>query len=273
MKRIFSLLLAASFCLPVAAPAEACTIWGAAGKSAANGVTLLAKNRDAKPAVQEMKLYKNGGIAYYGFSDTGSTYLTAGFNAKGLAIVVAKPSVREKGTKLGKRVDSHQVLSKCATVDEVLKHSEYFQGPDYLIFADAHEIARVEVGTNGVKKVERCQNGTLAHSNHYLAAEFASLNDNANKGSMVRLERIEALLANSAAPFTADAFISFCNDQNANENQSLLRTGAGHPITTYSLVLSLPADGNISVWFQDCNADGSPKGEPRTFSYQELFGK
>ena len=86
-------VILACFCLAcLAGPAQACTLWSAAG-DAAGGGTLLAKNRDFSPdSLGKVVLVRpDEGSAYLGYRALvkGREQLVAGVNEAGLAVVSA----------------------------------------------------------------------------------------------------------------------------------------------------------------------------------------
>ena len=83
-------LIAILICALSPMPALACTLWGAAG-AAANGGTLISKNRDWAPDHHQVlkKVHPKKGWAYFGLyaEGNGDAGLKAGVNEKGLTIV------------------------------------------------------------------------------------------------------------------------------------------------------------------------------------------
>lgn len=178
------LLGAALLCIPV--PALACTLYAAQGTAVADGGTIAAKNRDWRPQEQSLHLSEPrqpGGYRYYGLY--GGPFerhqLRGGVNEAGLVAYSAAVSSVTKKQKAA-AAEAHppvqgtlrKVLERYATVEEAVQHPELFQGVRFVMLADRSEVAWIEGGLDGEVRIERRQNGVLAHTNHYLIADLAA---------------------------------------------------------------------------------------------------
>ena len=216
----------------VSAPAQACTLFGAQGSQyVAGGGTLLVKNRDWHPQEQRVLLRTDRGrYRFYGLygGPKGKRRLCGGVNERGLAVVSAAASSipRAKRLALPHQGRMSQLLANCASVDEALRACQGMTGLRFLMLADATELVVMEVGRDGQQRVKRVQQGTLAHTNHYLEPDFVSLNENYWPSSHQRYDRITALLAEGSKPFSLEDMIRFSQDQTAGPDNSLWRTGS-----------------------------------------------
>ncbi|WP_346353800.1 C45 family autoproteolytic acyltransferase/hydolase [Azotosporobacter soli] len=272
-------LLLTGLCLSLAPTAQACTLWSAAGSSAAGGGTLLVKNRDWLPNHrQEVKLVRpKGGHAYWGLFAVGGNEpgLKAGLNDQGLSIVTATASVVTRETR---QQEPHtpgltsRLLRECSSVAEVLQHEEWLRGVEYLLLADRQETAVIELAPGGRYAVQRARNGVLTHTNHYLDESFLELNQQIGESSRTRYERIGQLLAENRTPYQVSDFLRISRDQNAGPDNSLLRSGS-----------TLKKARTMAIWAVRIPPQGTPDlvvtlfnpGEEETtlrLSGAELFG-
>lgn len=278
-KKIAALAFASLAAIPLSA--SACTLFAANGNVVDGGGTLVGKNRDAAPDIQFIQFNNDNQNAYFGLAcgdPNGKNTMTAGVNDKGLVIILAKTSSMDQKVRatMGPRTSIRQALGQCSTVAEVLAHKEFFHGPDYVILADATEIARVEVGDNHRLKVERVKDGTLAHTNHFLHDEFMHLDVKEGTGSRVRMERIEYLLESTPKPLTADSFKAFCADTNDDPDNSLWRTGSAEnkTATLFSFVVNLQKNNDFTVWLKYReNPNDIGKEKVLALPKKEIFGQ
>ncbi|MEE3452554.1 carcinine hydrolase/isopenicillin-N N-acyltransferase family protein [Dialister sp.] len=208
MKSFKKTILAFAALLALSVPsAFACTLWGANGSEVEGGGTILVKNRDWVPQYQEMKYGKGEKYRYYGLygGDEKKMFLRGGVNEKGLAVFSAAASVipRKERKEMGhsKKSALREILGSCATVEEALEKTGYFKGPKFLMIGDAHSLVYVEIGADGAYQIKRVENGTLAHTNHYLSPDFGALNRRLRPSTTKRLSRISELLSENHEPW------------------------------------------------------------------------
>lgn len=232
MKSFRKKALALALALAVSAPsAMACTLWGASGSPVQGGGTILVKNRDWRPQYQEMRYGKGKLYRYYGLygGDEKKMFLRGGVNEKGLAVFSAAASVipKKERKEMGhaKKSALREILGNCATVEEALEKAEYFKGPEFLMIADARSMVSMEIGAEGAYQIKRVNNGTLAHTNHYLSPDFGALNRKVRPTTTKRLSRIEELLSKDHAPWTLWDLTAFGEDRSGGPDDSIWRQG------------------------------------------------
>ncbi len=232
-----------------AVPAEPCTLWAATGSGTADGMTILAKNRDWKPDQSHMlrQVKPASGYSYLGLFAFGgdSPGLKAGINEKGLAVVTATASVipkNERGTDEGDRINSHEILITFATVDEVLAQKERFTRSSYYMVADAEKVAVFEGAPDGKTEVRIIDDGYIAQTNHYVSSSLKWYNKRASTSSKTRYERITKLLASKQGDLTMEDFIAFSEDRNSGPDNSIFREGSnpGKSRTVATWIITIP---------------------------------
>lgn len=249
-------VLAALLWALAAAPAWACTLWGAAGP-AADGGTLVAKNRDWKPDHRQelRRLRPSGGFHAIALTAVGGEEpgVKAGVNTEGLVIVSATagqaPAAARRKPGAVKGLTAH-LLARCATVAEVLGAIERFGRPVFYLIGDRREIAVIEVAPDGRRSVTRTSEGTLSHTNHYLAAGLPAPAVPPGASSFLRQARIESLLGAGGRPFTFEDFIRLSADRDAGPDNSIWRTGSrpGRTRTLATWIVSVPASGSPQLF-------------------------
>lgn len=209
-----------------------CTLFGAAGDTLRDGGTVMVKNRDWRPeGIQslEMVVPKGNGYSYLALMVKGGRTpgIKAGVNEAGLSVMSATASAVPRSVRRKARRSRNllgKVLAKAANVEEGLKIIGKMAGARYITLSDRHEIAMVEIGMQGEKRIWRRSRGVLAHTNHYLHPELTSLNTKAYNGSLTRLNRINHLLVTNQTLTPAD-LLRFSTDRNDGPDASLFRTG------------------------------------------------
>lgn len=243
--------------LPVLA--SACTLFAAQGSGwVENGGTLIAKNRDWTPEPQSVELMTpNSGYRYYGLFSlaSGKPSLRAGINEQGLVVVTATAgsiprAVRTAAPKHAGTLP--HLLTHAATVEEALQDPSLFLGPSYFMLGDKHEIAYVEIGLEGRVSITRQQNGTLAHTNHYINTDMLDFNPSTLAASSDhRYRRISELLSSTPHPFTLNDFITFSEDRTAGPDNSIWRQGATSRTQTLAAFIAyLPAQGQPELYLK-----------------------
>jgi len=216
-----------------AAQAPACTLWSASGDSAGGG-TILAKNRDFTPESHGrlVLVRPEEGLAYLGFYALVKERerLVAGVNEAGLAMVGATAGSLPRAERdAPSRVKSlmGKILANSKSVDEAFAYKEWFAGhaPVMYMLSDATKTAWVEVGVDGKVAWREADQGTMAHTNHYVSPELAPMNVKVGPSSQARLTRIQELLAGQKG-FTIEDFEKFGNDRSGGPDNSIFRTGS-----------------------------------------------
>ncbi len=245
------------------AETQACTLWGATGNAVAGGGSLIAKNRDWIPNHdQEIKVFRPARgykyVALYvpnGFDI--SPGVRGGVNEKGFAVVNATASsIRTASRRKMPHTSGveRKLLQECASVDEALLKIKSFIGPRFLLLADKHKIAVVEMGPKDqIVKIKNT--GTLYHTNHYIEPALSGNNDYIGSSSHSRYRRISRLLNDHSAAFTLEKFINISQDQHAGLDDSIFRIGSD-PYKTRTLsvmIIHIPPQGSPQLYVQILN--------------------
>ena len=234
--------------------AFACTLWGAAGEKVEGGGTLVAKNRDWTPTqFQDIRrVVPKEGFRYLGLfaTDEEGTGLKAGINEKGLVVVTATASVipgEKRRTSPPNGISTAEILKTCSTVDEVTAQLDRFTHIAYYLVADKAKVAVIEVAPGGKVSVRVTENGTLAHTNHYIDEQLRILNKKVSKSSQERYQRIRELLSSDPDGYSLDDFVAFSEDRHAGPDDSIYRTGG-----------SLTRSRTLATWIVENPANGAP---------------
>lgn len=270
--------LSSVLALQLSLPAQACTLWAAAGPEAGGG-TLLSKNRDWAPDhVQYLKYERpDGGHAFFGLYAEGNNDpgIKNGINEKGLSIVSASASSIPKKMRAhqpGKRGVIRSILSRYASVDELAADAEkVFSGAraNFYLVSDRNKVLLAEVGLEGKFSYRVIDKGTQAHSNHYLDPKLGEFNISIGQSSSTRLGRINELLAQSPRPFTPEKFAAISRDRNDGPDDSLWRNGKQHTVASW--IVQSPASGPQKLRVVLANP-----GQPETlheYTLDEAFWK
>jgi hypothetical protein len=229
----FLLNLAVGLLLSLAwQPAQACTLFAAVGQSVQGGGAIIAKNRDRTPLASGLKVFApQAGYRHVGLVslDAPAAPAVAGINEKGLVVVDASPSSLPITEEDASAVPLTQaLLTRCASVQEVLAQKELF-GASYPVFemvADRHQAAIIEVAPGGQVSIQAISQGTLCHTNHYLASPLLWANQTPHRSSQVRYKRISRLLDQQRGPFTFADFLVCSQDRSAGPDNSINRVGS-----------------------------------------------
>jgi hypothetical protein len=256
----------------------ACTLWSAAGESVVGGGTLLAKNRDWIPDHQMRVELIPPGATGYGYlclvaAGRGKAELKAGVNSEGLVYVTASPpSYLEKGKGilrfygLGRRI-----LAECKTVKEALSHEEWLVGPRFIMLADRHEVAVIEIGLDGKFLAQSTKSGALSHTNHYREPELDGLNrTRPGVSSVKRCERVQEFLK-SKEKFELSDFVQMSASTEDGPDNSLWRTGSKptSPRTLGTWIVHQPTSNEGCLYLKMANP-GKEVKEYR-FKLQDVF--
>lgn len=248
---IFNRLLAATLALVLLShPVAASTLWGAAG-IAAGGGTLLAKNRDWKPNHRQILKHSppGDGFAWFGLYAVGGDDpgIKAGVNEKGLTVVSASASSipkKRRAQQPGKHGAISQILSRFASVDELAANADRIFADSraiFLLVADRQQILLAEIGLGGEFVFHAVDEGTLAHTNHYLNKDLAVFNTANTPSSTMRLARINTLLKQAPQPYTLREFARMSRDRHDGPDNSLWRSGKEHTLSSW--IVQTPASG------------------------------
>jgi len=216
----------------IAGVAVGCTLWGAAGNRVRDGGVLVAKNRDWSPDhVQYLKMvHPRQGYRFFGLFSDGNEFpgLKAGVNEYGLVVMSATAStipLKERLQLPRQEKLLQTLLTSCRSIDEALAKKRLFRGPRFLLLADHHGIATVEIAPSGRFLVERKDHGVLFHTNHFKNPELQEFNRVSRTTSLVRNETIGRLLHEHNAPLEMHHFINMSQDRSQGPDNSIWRTG------------------------------------------------
>jgi hypothetical protein len=213
-------------------PAQACTLFAAIGHSVRGGGAIIAKNRDRCPLASGLKVFvPQAGYRHLGLVSLNSPTepAVAGINEKGLVVVDASPSSLPLQEEDYSAIPLTQaLLTRCASVDEVLAQKELFRTsyPVFEMVADRHQVALIEVAPGGQVAIQVRDQGTLSHTNHYLSSQLLWANQLAHDSSKVRLGRIKRLLDRQRGPVDFADFLVFSQDRQAGPDNSINRLGS-----------------------------------------------
>jgi hypothetical protein len=216
------------------------------------------------------------GYRYFGLFADGNDEpgLKAGVNEKGLVVVSATSSIPHKARAAMPRTKNllGKLLTTSASVEEALRHGEWFIGPRYLLFADREKVASIEIGRNGHFWVAVTDRSALVHTNHYVLPEGRNENPaRIGASSLARYRRAEELLGRDRQ-FTLEDFIQISNDRSGAPDRSLWRDGAT-PTDTRTLaawIAYLPPVGDFQLYVRIANPGQLPTVS--RLSFKEIFG-
>ena len=249
-------------------PGQACTLWAANGTEVRQGGSLIVKNRDWQPDHrQDLKLVSPAkGYKYVGLYAVDGDHkgLKAGINEKGLVVVSATAGSIPTGARNTMPYTvglNTRLLRECGSVDDALAKIALFLGPQILMLADREKIAVVEIGPEGAFAATVRQNGTLYHTNHYIADSMLAYNRVSGTSSRTRLERIAELLEGGQRPYDLEAFIGFAADKNAGPDNSIFREGStprkARTLATWAV--KLPPAGSPELYIDILNPGEQPR--------------
>jgi hypothetical protein len=249
------------FCFNPFSLALACTIWAATGDQVKGKGSLIAKNRDnlSRLYTAPKTVFPEKGYSFYGLFDTEADgYVTAGINEQGLVVVNTAANSVPRNKRLVATEDlTRRLLTSFGSVDAVLLEKDLFQKsyPAIYIIGDTSKIASIEVAPGGKVSVTVREKGTLVFTNHYTNPELAVANEQSSTSSLMRLKRIQFLVARQTSSFTLDDFVTFSNDRNGGSEGALWRT-AGTPDTIRTLaswIVYIPPEGSPLLYVRLSN--------------------
>jgi isopenicillin-N N-acyltransferase-like protein len=245
---------------------HACTLFAAAGERVKGGGTLIAKNRDWRPDnTQILKLVSpKAGHRYFGLYAEGNDEpgLKAGINEKGLVVVSATASTPRKELRSLPRTTNllGKLLNSSATVDEALRHGDWFLGPRYVLIADRNKAASIEIAPGGNYRVAVTDRSVLYHTNHYVMPDLEGYNPvKIGPSSLERYRRVEELLG-QGSQFDLEDFIRISEDRSGGPDNSLWRDGS-KPNRARSLaawIVYLPETGEPQIYVKTANPNQAP---------------
>lgn len=250
------------FALAAAGPAQACTLFAAAGSRVEGGGTIIVKNRDRTPRRSAIKFIAPAdGFKFLALVDADSPRgsAVAGVNEKGLAVVDALPgNLPPQQEEYSEAVNlTGTLLSRCASVEEVLACQELFRAsyPVIEMVADGRHIALIEIAPQGRVAIKTDGQGVLCHTNHYLDPRLEDADLKPGSSSCIRYGRIDQLLSRQFCPFVLEDFLAFSQDRHDGPDDSICRRGST-PTETRTLatwIVSHPAGGVPRVWVKITN--------------------
>ena len=259
------------------AQGQACTLFAAAGESVKGGGTLIAKNRDWRPDHTQIlkSAAPKAGHHYFGLYAEGNDEpgLKAGINDKGLVVVSATASIPSKELQAMPRTTNllGKLLNSSATVDEALRHGNWFVGPRYVLIADRHKVASIEVAPEGNHRVVVTDRSVLYHTNHYVMPDLEGYNPKKiGASSQERYRRVEQLLRRGSQ-FDLQEFIRISEDRSGGPDNSLWRDGS-KPTSTRTLaawIVYLLRTGDPRIYVKTANPN-QPSAVHR-LSFGEAF--
>lgn len=245
---------------------EACTLFAAVGERVKGGGMLIAKNRDWRPNhTQILKVAAPKiGHRYFGLYTEGNDEpgLKAGINAKGLVVVSATASIPRKERQAMPRTTNllGKLLNGSTTVDEALRHGNWFLGPRYVLIADRNKAASIEIAPEGNYRVVVTDRSVLYHTNHYVMPDLESYNPKKiSPSSRERYRRVGELLR-QGSQFDLEDFIRISEGRSGGPDNSLWRDGST-PAGTRTLsawIVHLPPVGEPTIYVKIANPDQPP---------------
>jgi len=266
MKSHLLKIVAALFFSLLLKPLDACTLWAAAGEAVQGKGILIVKNRDWAPDhTQTLKMIDSPkGYKFIGLYAEGGKVpgLKAGVNEHGLVVTTATCgdiSKEERGKMPRKKGLNRALLQQCKSVAEALSHPKWFKGPEFLLLADHREIALIEIGRHGKTVIQRKSQGTLFHTNHFIAPELQEPKPPENPSSHFRYDSIKTLLNKAQKPFSPNDFLTFSRNRDHGPDNSIFRTGST-PKKTRTLatfMVSMPIYEEPVLFLRLANPDQS----------------
>ena len=239
-----------------APPAAACTLFAAAGPRVQGGGVLIAKTRDWRP-IQTHTLRRvadSGAFPYVGlFAEGGDAPgLKAGVNSHGLVVVSATAPVPRQERRAAPRTAGllAKLLASSASVEEALQHRDWFLGPRFLLLADRHTVASVEIAPGGQLDIQTTSATVLSHTNHYVAPTLRQYNPaRVSASSQARYQRTAQLQA-QPEPLGVDDFIRFSDDRVGGPDDAIWREGSSstRTRTLVAWIVSLPPLGEPQLY-------------------------
>ena len=246
---------------------EACTLWASAGDAVAGGGVIIAKNRDNSSSLHSKLglVLPEKGYRFLGILDTEANgYVVAAVNEKGLVVVNASAnSVRRSKRHVATEDVTQRVLENYDSVDSLSKEKDLFRKthPAIYLIADSSKIMSVEVAPGGNTAITVKDNGSVAFTNHYRAESLAHANERTSRESLMRLKRINQLIAELNRAHTLDDFISLSRDRNSGGPGAVMRDPRKGSVirTLATFVIRLEPGSSPTVYTQIFNEGTTPE--------------
>jgi len=283
-KGIIVIFFFLSILMVAACPAaRACTLFAAAVDRVAGGGALIGKNRDRDPQGSALRVCTpKSGYRHLALvaADNPKEPAVAGINEKGLVVVDARASClpAERQQKCGAVALTQTLLSRCASVDEVLAQKDLLAAsyPVFEMVANLYKVAWIEVAPGGLVASRVSDRDALCHTNHYLDLDLGWANCRATPGSRVRLRRISKLLADQEASnkkFTFADFLVFSQDRHDGPDRSINRFGSTPSETRTLATFVVQLSGAAPHVFVRMNNPGEPEKIVNFILEPELWTK
>lgn len=214
--------------------AFACSLWAAIGDRSKDGGALIGMTWDAPQGLKgELRLViPKKGSRYLGLfprRSRNSNNVVTGINELGLVVSAASAdsiSFRKRLSGSGNLIKT--ILTSFATVDAFLTNKRLISQaqPALLIVADCAKIALVQIGTRGKYIVAVRENGLLYQTNHYTHQSLLKENELYIENSILRLNRLQYLLAVHPGPFSIEDFLAIADDKGNGPDNSIWRVGS-----------------------------------------------
>lgn len=236
------------------------TLWGCIGSGVENGGLLIAKNRDWNESSKTILkvISPDEGFKYlamYAEGENGG--VKGGINQAGLVVFSESAgSVKKEDRNSEGKGKIRVILSECRNVEDVLKNPDkYLVGrTQFLILGDNKELAWIEISPDNQVHIERKNNGTLYHTNHYLCQDFLSFNEKQGESSLIRCNRVCKLLG-MKSPMTLEDMIQISNDRNDGPDNSIWRIGSnnGKTRTLMNMSIYIPLNESPIIYVKTAN--------------------
>jgi isopenicillin-N N-acyltransferase like protein len=264
LRKKLAVIIVCLFALSAQGPyVFACSLWAVTGDRSIDGGTLVGMTWDVSRETKgELRfVIPQKGFRYLGLfplESKISARIVAGINEHGLATITATTDTvapKKKLTGGGNLVET--ILTSFASVDAVFANKARFtrSSPLFLIIADQSKVALVQIGSGDNFTVEVTSNGLFYQTNHYTHQNLLKENERYIENSLLRLNRLQYLLANHPDRFTIDDFVTLAGDKNNGPDNSIWRIGSSlkKERTLASWVVFLPKNSSPELYFKLVN--------------------
>ena len=155
--------------------------------------------------------------------------IVAGINELGLVIITASANSKLPRKRfVGNSNLVETILTSFGTVDAVMANKSLFSKarPMFLIIADHSKIILAQIGSAGKHTVNVAGNVLFYHTNHYTHQNLLKENELFVENSILRLNRLQNLLASHQEAFVMDVFLSIAGDRGNGPDNSIWRIGS-----------------------------------------------
>lgn len=214
--------------------ALACSLWAAAGDRLKDGGTLVGMTWDVPQGIKgELRLVipKKGSryLGLFPLQTKDRNNIVAGINELGLVIITASANSKSSRKRfIGKNNLIETILTSFGTVAAIMANKNLFSRarPMFLLIADHSKIILAQIGSAGKHTVDVAGNALFYQTNHYTHQSLLDENELFVENSMLRLNRLQNLLANHQEPFVVDVFLSVADDRGNGPDNSIWRIGS-----------------------------------------------